>query len=133
MRSLVLLAPALAVAPFSPPVHAVDNHVIRVRLPDEHIVVGYVEGDPFTVRLQAKNASVEGVSFYVGNGGIAVELRAHPSQGLVFQGELIDPPHEFKKGSTVKVRPGYKQVGDLAPGTVYVELPGVTFEVPGKK
>jgi len=133
MRSLMLLASVITVASFASHIHAFDDRVVRVRLPDEDIVAAYVEGDPFTVRLWAKSASIEGVSFYIGNGGIAVELRAHPSQGLVFQGELIDPPHDFKKGSTVNVLPGYKWVGDLPPGTVYVELPGVKFEVPKEK
>lgn len=39
----------------------------------------------------------------------------------------------FKRGSTVKVLPGYKRTTDLAPGTVYVKLPGVIFQVPEKE
>jgi hypothetical protein len=133
MRSLALIALSAALISSSPLAHGFNSRIVQVRLPDEDVTAAYYEGDPFTVKLYTKSASVEGVTFYVGNGGVAVELKAHPSKGLVFQGQLIDPPHVFKKGSTVKVLPGYKRVQDLAPGTVYVELPGVTFEVPEKK
>lgn len=134
MKPLVLLALVVTLVSLSSHVHAIDSRVIRVRLPDEDIAAEYTETAPsFTVRLRAKSASVQAETLYVGNGGVAVELRAHSSKGFVFQGELLVPPHVFKKGSTVKVLPGYKRVEDLAPGTVYVELPGVTFEVPTKK
>jgi hypothetical protein len=134
MRSLVLLALAVTFAALSSHVHAIDSRVVRVRLPDEDIAAEYTETAPsFTVRLQAKSASVQAETFYIGNGSVAVELRAHSSQGFVFQGELLAPPHVFKKGATVKVLPGYKRVEDLTPGVVYVELPGVTFELPEKK
>jgi hypothetical protein len=134
MRSLVVFALAVTFASLASHVHATDSRVVQVRLPDEDIVAEYVETAPsFTVLLRAKSASIQGEEFYIGNSGVAVELRADPSKGFIFQGELLAPPHVFKSGSTVKVRPGFKRVGDLARGTVYVELPGVTFEVPEKK
>ena len=133
MRSLAFIALAVAVGWSSPSAHGHNSRIVQIRLPDEDVTCGYYEGNPFTVKLSTKTASVEGVNFYVGNAGVAVEFKAHPNKGLVFQGQFIDPPHEFKKGSTVKVLPGYKRVQDLPPGTVYVELPGVTFEVPDKK
>lgn len=133
MRSLVLLTSLITLPLLSPQVYARDPLIIRVRLPDADVMAGYVEGDPFTVRLYAQDVSVEGVSFYIGNSEIAIELRAHPSRGLVLQGQLVDPPYEFKKGSTVKVLPGYKRPADLPKGTVYVELPGVKFELPEDK
>jgi hypothetical protein len=134
MRSLVLFALVVVLTPFSQCAHAIDARIVQVRLPDEDVTVSYFESNPvFTVELRAKSASVEGVTFFVGNGGVAVELRAHPSDGLFFQGEKLPHGHVFKKGSTVKVLPGYKSPADLAPGTVYVHLPGVTFQVPDKK
>jgi hypothetical protein len=135
MRSFVLIALLAAVcSSSSPPAHGTDARVVYVVLPNEDVVAEYVESAPaFTVRLRAKSASVERIGFFIGDGAVAVELKAHPSNGFVFQGRELLPPHVFKKGSTVKVLPGYKRPEDLPPGSVYVELPGVTFEVPKKK
>lgn len=56
-----------------------------------------------------------------------------PFAGIFLQGKKIAHGHVFKQGSTIKVLPGFKRLGDLAPGAVYVELAGVTFEMPEKK
>ena len=102
-----------------------------VRLPDQDIKVSCGERRPiFTLTLRAKSASVEAVTLYVGNGGVAVELRADESKSAFFQGEKLEAGQVFKKESKVQVLPGFKRVEDLAPGTVCVELPGVTFELP---
>jgi hypothetical protein len=82
MRSLVLIACLAALCSFSPPAHGVDARVVHVRLPNENVVAEYVEEAPvFTVRLRARSAEVKGISFHVGNGGVSVELKAHPSNG----------------------------------------------------
>jgi len=134
MRSLVLLTLTVVLTAGSPCVYGIDARIVQVRMPDEDVTVFYYESSPvFTVKLQAKSASVEGITFWVGNNGVAVELRAHPSKGLFFQGEELGAGHVFKKGSMVKVLAGFKRVADLAPGTVYVELPGVTLQVPGQQ
>lgn len=111
-----------------------DTRVTRMLLPNDDVHVSYVESDRvFTVELRAKGILVEGVTLYFGNGEVAVELKADPSKGFLFQGKELAHGHVFRKGSTVKVLPGYKRPADLPPGSVYVELPGVTFVVPEKK
>src|SRR5262245_59522033 len=130
MRSLAFVATIFVLTAFAARSDGIDRRVYEVRLPDEDIVVGYYEGDPFTVKLSATNPAVEGVQFYIGDGTLALQLVAHPSKGIFFQGVELLNGHVFKKGSTVKARPGYKQRSDLPPGTVYVVLPGVKFQAP---
>jgi len=137
MRSSVLISLVLLFGSFSPLVRGgdwIDARVVQIRMPNEDVELSYIERtECFTVALLAKSASVEGVDFYVGDGKVAVGLKAHTSEGIIFQGSTKLPTgYVFKKGSTVKVLPGYKQATDLAPGTVYITLPGVTFEVPEK-
>jgi hypothetical protein len=130
MGPSLVLAVAAAFGPLFPCPRAIDSGVIRVRLPDEDVTALYVEQAPsFTVALRAKDASVEATRFYVGDGVLAVVIWATGSEGIIFQGTKMISGSVFKKGSTVKVLPGYKQAADLTPGTVYVELPGVKFEV----
>ena len=135
MRSAILTALAVLLVSFSAPAQGadrIDSRVVQVRMPDEDVEIAYVERrECFTVELLAKSASVEGVNFYVGDGTVAVELEAHASDGIFLQGKTkLQDRHFFKKGATVKLLPGYKRASALAPGTVYVMLPGVTFEVP---
>lgn len=107
--------------------------VVRVRLPAQDVTLFYVEAKGgFTVKLEAKDGTVEGKKFYIGDGAIAIDLVADPAEGIFLQGVRYRQGDQFKKGSTVKVRPGYKKASDLKPGDVYVVLPAVKFEVPAK-
>lgn len=111
----------------------IDGRVTQVHLPAEDITLYYIEAKgAFTVKLETKHATVEGQTLYVGDGRVAVELIAHATDGIFLQGTNLRQGDQFRKGSTLKVRPGYKKASDLAPGSVYVILPGVTFELPGK-
>ena len=112
---------------------SIDGRVTQVHLPAEDVTLYYIEAKgAFTVKLETKNASVEGQKLYVGDGRVAVELVAHTTDGIFLQGTNLRQGHQIKNGSTLKVRPGYKKASDLLPGSVYVTLPGVSFDLPGK-
>ena len=111
----------------------VGASVVQVRLPAQDITLFYVETkDGFTVKLEAKDGSVEGKKYYIGDGAVAIDLVADPADGIFLQGVRYRQGDQFKNGSTIKVRPGYKKLSDLRPGDVYVTLTGVTFELPAK-
>lgn len=135
MRSSVFIASVLQLVSLSPLVRGedvVDARVVQVSMPNEDVELSYIERrECFTVALLATSASVEGVDFYVGDGKVAVPLKAHSSEGIIFQ-ETTNLPtgYVFRKGSIIEVLPGYKRAADLTPGTVYVTLPGVTFQLP---
>jgi hypothetical protein len=63
---------------------------------------------------------------------VDIELVAHATDGIFLQGVAYRNGDQFKKGSAIKVRPGYKKASELKPGDVYVTLPGISFELPGK-
>lgn len=107
--------------------------VVHVRLPDQDVMLFYTETNRgFTVRLEAKDGSIEGKKLYIGDGTVAADLVADPANGIFLQGVMYRQGDQFKKGSSIKLRAGYKKASDLKPGDVYVTLPGVTFELPGK-
>ncbi len=108
---------------------SLDSSVVQIRLPGEDATLVYLEapGD-FTLRLETENSSVESRRIFLGDGEVAVELRIDPVKGPLFQGEEIHSGHVFKKDATIKLRPGYKKASELRPGSVYVILPGVTFD-----
>ena len=108
---------------------AIDSSVVQIRLPGEDATFIYLEAPGgFTARLETENSSVEARKIFLGDGEVAVELRIDPVKGPVFQGEEIKSGHVFKKDATIKLHPGYKRASDLRPGSVYVILPGVTFD-----
>jgi hypothetical protein len=112
---------------------SIDGRVIQVELPDEDVTLFYVEARAvFTVKLKSDSASVECHRLYIGDGKVAIELVAHATDGIFLQGVKYRNGDQFKKGSKIKVRPGYKKASELKPGDVYVTLPGVSFELPGK-
>lgn len=112
---------------------SIHGGVTQVKLPSEDVILAYVEArGGFTVQLETKTASVEAQKMYIGDGKIAVELVAHASNGIFLQGDKYKSGDQFKKGATIKVKPGFKKASDLSPGDVYVTLPGVTFELPAK-
>jgi hypothetical protein len=111
----------------------IDGGVVQVRLPGEDATLLYVETrGGMTVKLQTDNSSIAARKMYLGDGNVAVLLEAHPLKGPVFQGDELDQGYVFQKDATIKVRPGYKKAVDLPVGSLYVILPGVTFEVPKK-
>jgi hypothetical protein len=111
----------------------VGASVVQVRLPAQDITLLYVEAaGGFTVKLEAKDGTVEGKKYYIGDGAVAIDLVADPADGIFLQGVKYRQGDQFKNGSTIKVRPGYKKASDLKPGDVYVTLPGVTFELPAR-
>lgn len=110
----------------------IDGRVTRVTLPAQDVTLLYIEARAvFTVQLKTERASVEGQRLYVGDGEVAIELVAHPTDGIFLQGVKYRHGDQFKKGSAIKVRPGHKKASELKPGDVYVVLPGVSFELPG--
>jgi hypothetical protein len=112
---------------------SIDGGVVQVRLPSQDVTLYYVERKGgMTVELKAESASVEGRKLYLGDGKVAIELVVHKTDGILLQGVEYRQGDQFKNGSTIKVRPGYKSAAALVPGDVYVTLPGVTFEVPEK-
>lgn len=116
-----------------PPARAdsIDGSVVQVRLPNQDITLSYVERKSgFTVELEANDGSVEGQKLFVGDGTVAIELIAHPSNGIFLQGNQYRQGDQFKKGSTIKLKPGFKKASALTAGDVYVVLPGVNFELP---
>lgn len=111
----------------------IDSRVVQVTLPNQDVTLHYVERSPgFTVELKAKDGAVEAPRVYIGDGTVAVELFAHPIDGLFLQDVKLKQGDQFKKGGTIKVRLGYKKATELVAGDVYVKLPGVTFELPAK-
>ncbi len=116
-----------------PPASAdsIDGSVVQVRLPNQDVTLSYIERKSgFTVELESNDGSVEGQKLFVGDGTVAIELVAHPSEGIFLQGDQYRQGDQFKKGSTIKVRPGFKKASALTAGDVYVVLPGVKFELP---
>jgi hypothetical protein len=106
MKVRVFVALVVALAALAPHVRGrdgIDSRVLQVRMPNEDVELAYIENRQcFTVELSAKSVSVEGVDLYVGDGKVAVPLRAESSRGIFFQGKISLPTgHVFKKGSTV--------------------------------
>ncbi len=131
---IVWITGTLVLLPMSAQGDTIDGGVIQVRLLGEDATLLYVEArGGFTVRLQTDNSSIEARRMYLGDGKVAVELVADAFKGPLFQGLELDQGYVFKKDATVKVLPGFKKAVDLKPGSVYVVLPGVTFEVPKPK
>ena len=112
---------------------AANAGVVHVRLPAQDVTLFYVETqDGFAVRLQAMDGSVEAQKFYIGDGVVAALLVADPADGIFLQGVKYRQGDQFRTGSKIIVRPGYRKLADLKSGDIYVTLPGVTFELPGK-
>lgn len=128
--TLLVVVPALISTSFAFG-QSSDGQVFQVQLPKQDISVSLLEAPSgCTVRLQTESASVEGQRMYVGDGKVAIDLMADPNYGIYLQGVKFQG--SFKNGSTIKLRPGYFQAANLQPGTVYVTLPGLTFELPEK-
>ncbi|MFO0869285.1 MAG: hypothetical protein U0935_10170 [Pirellulales bacterium] len=113
---------------------SIDGRVVTVELPVADVTLSYVETPgAFSVELDAGNTAVRGQKFYLGDGQVAVELRATESQGILFQGtEQLNHGYVIKKYDVVKVRPGFKRASELKPGDVYVIFPGLQFVLPTK-
>jgi hypothetical protein len=112
---------------------SIDGRVVRVQLPAQDVTLFYIEARAvFTVRLETETASVEGQRLYIGDGEVAIDLVAHATDGIFLQEVEHRQGDQFKKGAAIKLRPGYKKASELNPGDVYVTLPGVSFELPGK-
>lgn len=109
-----------------------DSRVTKITFPAEDVVLSYGERAPvFVVGLTTASAALEAPRVYIGDGEVALQLRADESKGIFFQGDIpLKSGHKFEKGSTVEVRPGFKWAKDLKPGDVYVILPGVKFVRP---
>jgi hypothetical protein len=126
----------VAVVSIPPPrswADTIDGRVVQVKLPNQDVTLSYVERKGgFTVELETKDGSVEGQKLFIGDGMVAVELVAHPSNGIFLQGDKYRQGDQFKAGSTIKVKPGFKKASALTAGDVYVVLPGVKFELPNK-
>lgn len=132
MRTFLLLMAfcALLVSPINLVDDRISSRVVQVCLPVEDVQLSYNEGDPFTVELKSPNASIEGIKFFIGDGQVALELKADPTDGILFQGKKLPHGYVFKTLAIVKVEPGFKKAKDLPPGTIYVKLPGVEFKIP---
>lgn len=112
---------------------SIDGRVVQMHLPNQDITLSYVERKGgFTVELQTKSASIEGQKFFVGDGKVAVMLVAHSTDGIFLQGDRLLHGAKIKAGSTIKVKPGYKNAANLSAGDVYVKLLGVQFELPSE-
>jgi hypothetical protein len=134
MATRCLVVAVLALIPLTSYGGSIDGRVLQVEMPFEDVTVMYIETKGgMAVQLQAPSASVQGTKFYVGDGKVAVELAVIARRGIVFQGKtVLKQGDKFRKESEVKVLPGYKKASELAPGDIYVTLPGVTFKVPEK-
>jgi hypothetical protein len=134
MPFAVMLGAVLVVAlPRAAQADSIDGRVVQVQLPAQDVTLFYMERQAvFTVRLTTETASVEGQRLYIGDGEVAIDLVAHATDGIFLQGVAHRNGDQFKKGTVIKVRPGYKKASELKPGDVYVTLPGITFELPGK-
>lgn len=108
-----------------------DPGVVHVRLSKSDVGISFVESSGgMTVELKCQSASVCGRTLYIGDGSVAIPLTANNS-GIWLQGKSrYRQGDRFRVDSTISVRPGYKSVRDLAPGNVYVVLPGVEFVLP---
>src|SRR5262249_58493920 len=96
----------------------------------QDITLFYVEAPAvFTVRIVSGSASVEGQKLYIGDGKVAIELVAHATDGIFLQGVKYYNGDQFKNGSTIKVRVGYKKASELQPGDGYGTLAGLSFEL----
>jgi hypothetical protein len=133
MPCTVLFIAVVLGAPWQAQGDSIDGRVVQVQLPAQHVTLLYIEARAvFTVQLKTKTASVEGQKLYLGDGDVAIDLVAHPTDGIFLQGVNYHNGDQFKNGSTIKVRAGYKKGSELKPGDVYVTLPGVSFELPDK-
>jgi hypothetical protein len=131
--AVMFIAVLVVGAPWPARGGSIDGRVIQVELPAEDVTLYYVERKGcFTVKLETKSATIECQKLYIGDGKLAVDLVAHATDGIFLQGIKYRNGDQFKNGSTIKVRAGYKKASELKPGDVYVTLPGVTFELPGK-
>ncbi len=107
----------------------IDGRVIQVQLSNHDVSVAYMERKGgFTVELETKESSIEGPRMYLGDGTLAIELVAHPTDGIFLQGEKLQQGDKIKAGSTIQVKAGFKKVSELKPGEVYVKLPNVVFK-----
>jgi hypothetical protein len=106
--------------------------VVQVEMPEEDITLHFVEArSGMEVQLKAPCASVQSRKLYIGDGAVAIELTTK-NEGILFQRRVrLDQADQFKNGSLIKVRDGFKTAGELTKGDVYVILPGVTFVEPG--
>lgn len=113
---------------------SVDGRVLQVMLPNEDVTLYYNETKGgMSMELRTPSASVSGTKFYIGDGQVAVEMRVHSTDGIVFQGKTkLAQGFMFKKYAVVEVLPGYKRAGELAPGDIYITLPAVNFQLPKK-
>ena len=114
----VMLGAVLVVAlPRAAQADSIDGRVIQVQLPAQDVTLFYVEARAvFTVQLKSESASVECQRLYIGDGEVAIELVAHATDGIFLQGVEYRQGDQFKKGSAIKVRPGYKKASELKPG-----------------
>jgi hypothetical protein len=132
-RSLAMTAIALASTLVMPPQaesESIDGRVVQVQLPLEDATLLYVEmKGGMAIELKTATASFRGTKFFLGD--VAVPMQVVPTRGIVFQGKTkLEQGFQFTEKTVVKVLPGYKRAVDLAPGDVYVILPGVVFEMP---
>lgn len=126
---LALCLPAVSMTPDDRPT-TVDGRVVQMKLPAQELRLSYIESrSTFTVELAADVASVQAEKMYIGDGTIAIELRADSTNGIFLQDELLQHGTRLEKQAVVKVKPGYKQATELKPGDVYVVLAGVNFEL----
>jgi hypothetical protein len=134
LRVWILAASAAVVAavPQLREEKSIDGRVVQVALPPQDVTLMFIEArEVFTVRLETPSASVEGRKLYIGDGDVAVDLVA-THQGLSLQGVACRQGDQFKKGSTIQVRAGYKKPAELKPGDVYVVLTAVFFKLPAE-
>ncbi len=130
---LMLMLAAMALVPSSSARgESIDGRVVQVYLPPGDVRLAYLETKGgMAIRLSTDRAEVIGTRFFIGDGQVAVELVAHPLNGIYLQGDTKLPSgYVFKERSVVEVRPGYKRASELGPGDVYLTLPLVTFKVP---
>lgn len=136
MRTLRIVASLMALSSLSDNVRAEPNAkgVVKVELPRGDATLLFIEaGDGMRVGLKTASASVRGRTLYLGDGKVAVELRAD-DRGIWFQDNIkLWQGYQFRNGSRVTLKPGYKKAADLKSGDVYVILPGVTFTKPDTK
>ena len=130
--AVMFIAVLVVGAPWPARGGSIDGRVLQVKLPPQDVTLLYIEArEVFTVQLKTRSASVEGQKLYLGDGKVAIDLVAHPTDGIFLQGVKYHQGDQFKNGSTIRVRAGYKKASELKPGDVYVTLPGVSFEMPG--
>src|SRR5262245_58341346 len=92
-------------APWEARGDSIDGRVLQVQLPSQDVTLFYIEARAvFTVQLKTETASVEGPKLYLGDGQVAIDLVAHPTDGIFLQGVKHHNGDQFKNGSTIKVR-----------------------------